>query len=414
MLIEQLIGDLLLRHNCVVVPAFGGFVARQTSAVLDAANGVMLPPRKSLLFNKQLINNDGLLIASLAKETGRSYEASAQEIQLQVEQWLQLLHSGERITLDRVGYLFLDQEKNIGFAQDRYFNLLLQSYGLGKVHFVSEEDIQIVSRPVPAEAVQPEIRIRPVERPVLQLEQAPVIELIPEGIEPAETVEDGPRIIPIPARSGNVRLWRYVAAAALIPIAFYSYWIPMKTKVLESGVLAVQDFNPFHQEDAGTYQAKALSFEPDTARVREVSVAREVAALSPDVKTWSYPYAENLYMPVRVKENASQPEMQENTTVPVAATKAPVMEESPAVKSTPASVQATGNYHLITNCFGSEANAEKFVSYLRSKGFDAYIVDVNKGLHRVSAGKASSSAALEPMQEKIEGLQIEGSWILKK
>mgnify|MGYP003565138742 CR=1 FL=1 len=39
MLIEQLIGDLLLRHNCVVVPAFGGFVAKQMSAVIDYKTG---------------------------------------------------------------------------------------------------------------------------------------------------------------------------------------------------------------------------------------------------------------------------------------------------------------------------------------------------------------------------------------
>ena len=61
MLIEKLIGDLLLRHNCVVVPSFGGFVAKQVSAVIDYKTGVMHPPKKSLLFNKQLINNDGLL-----------------------------------------------------------------------------------------------------------------------------------------------------------------------------------------------------------------------------------------------------------------------------------------------------------------------------------------------------------------
>ena len=77
MLIEQLIGDLLLRHNCVVVPSFGGFVAKQTVAVIDTANGVMLPPRKSLLFNKQLINNDGLLIAAFAQASGKSYNEAS-------------------------------------------------------------------------------------------------------------------------------------------------------------------------------------------------------------------------------------------------------------------------------------------------------------------------------------------------
>ena len=76
MYIEELIGDLLLRHNCVVIPTFGGFVAGQTPAVFDAQKGSITPPRKSLLFNKQLINNDGLLIAAYAHATKKSYEES--------------------------------------------------------------------------------------------------------------------------------------------------------------------------------------------------------------------------------------------------------------------------------------------------------------------------------------------------
>lgn len=399
MLIEQLIGDLLLRHNCVVVPAFGGFVARQTSASLDPVNGVMLPPRKSLLFNKQLINNDGLLIASLAKESGISYNEAAAEIQAQVESWQKLLNSGERITLDRVGYLFLDQEKNIGFEQDRYFNLLLQSYGLGKVHFISEEDIQIIS--------QPEIQIKP--EPVYE---APLIELIPEGASIVEVNESETEAPVIQLREKKpVKLWRYVAAAALIPIAFYSYWIPMKTKVLESGVFAIQDFNPFHAENTGAYQRKDFTVKLDTSRVTGISVEKEIAALSPGVSVWSYPFGEDLYMPVKIDQAQTQQQVVavETPTVEMSVETKP---EKPAQPVKAASSQ-TGNMHLVANCFGSEANANKFVSYLKSKGFDAYIIDVNKGLHRVSAGRSSSAAALADLQEKLDGLNIEGSWILK-
>lgn len=409
MLIEQLIGDLLLRHNCVVVPSFGGFVARQSPAALDIANGTMLPPRKSLLFNKQLINNDGLLIASLAQETGSSYDQAAEEIRRQVAQWQHTLNEGERVTFDRVGYLFLDQEKNIGFEQDRYFNLLLQSYGLGKVHFISEEDIQIVAQPAermhPAAAEKPEMKIAPVESPLPQPARTPVIELIPEGIEIAPVAEEERKIISLPQRTGSVRLWRYAAAAALIPIAFYSYWIPMKTRVLESGVFAFQDFNPFHSENTALYKSKELTYQLDTAVVKPMSVKEQTATLSEDVAVWSYPFDENLYMPVRIHEpKTAQAAPAEKTAIPVAETIQPVKA---------ATSVATGNYHLIANCFGSEANAQKFVEYLRSKGFDAYIVDINKGLHRVSAGKAANAATLQSTQEKLDQLRIEGSWILK-
>src|SRR3989338_1414297 len=141
--IEQLLGDLLLRHNCVIVPGFGGFVARQVSARIDYSSGKMHPPSKSLLFNKQLVNNDGLLVAELARENTLSYDQALENVRHLVNDWQSTLRAGHRIELDRIGYLFLDAEKNLCFEQDRFFNLLLESFGLGQVHFLTEEDVKI-------------------------------------------------------------------------------------------------------------------------------------------------------------------------------------------------------------------------------------------------------------------------------
>ena len=68
MSLEKLIGDLLLRHSCVVLPGLGGFVARVEPAMLLRDKGSILPPSKAILFNRQLLTNDGLLIAAFAKE----------------------------------------------------------------------------------------------------------------------------------------------------------------------------------------------------------------------------------------------------------------------------------------------------------------------------------------------------------
>ena len=141
--VEELIGDLLLRHNCVVIPSFGGFVAKKTSATIDYKNGVIYPPKKSVLFNRQLINNDGLLVAEYSIANKVDYKEAELAVSQITLDWNNKLRNGERITLDKVGYLFFDQEKNLCFEQDRFFNLLLESYGLGKVHFVSEEDIEV-------------------------------------------------------------------------------------------------------------------------------------------------------------------------------------------------------------------------------------------------------------------------------
>ena len=140
--VEQLIGDLLLQHNCVIVPSFGGFVAQRTSAKIDSAKGVIIPPKKSVLFNKQLINNDGLLIAALSQANSIPYSEAAGEVQAHINEWEARLQMGGRITIDRVGNLFYDQERNLCFEQDRFYNLLLESFGLSSVHFVSVADAE--------------------------------------------------------------------------------------------------------------------------------------------------------------------------------------------------------------------------------------------------------------------------------
>lgn len=390
MLIEQLIGELLLRHNCVVVPSFGGFVAKQTSARIDMKNGVMTPPQKSLLFNRQLINNDGLLIATFAREFNLSYDDAAQEIQKQVEDWHKRLQAGERISLDKVGFLFLDQEKNIGFEQDRFFNLLLQSYGLEKIHFVSEEDIQLIA---PAQE-----RIQPIEKPLQVTEESPIIELIPAGEPIIETATaNAQRIIPLEEVKSTRKIWRYVAAAVLVPIGFYSFWIPMKTDVLESGVFAVQDFNPFHHQSDGLYEPTAWDFDWKKNTPQSIDVAAETAELDPSVRVWSYAFEPDLYMPVRISSNTSTDEITAPQTT----------------MSTPKSTPTGTKYHLIANCFGNEQNAVNFVQLLRSKGFDACILDVKNGLHRVSAGKSNTLENLQAIQEKAEQSNVVGTWIFK-
>jgi len=248
MRIEELIGDLLLRHNCVVIPTFGGFVAGQTSATFDANKGVVLPPRKSLLFNKQLINNDGLLVAAYAKEAQLSYDDAFVSMQDQVSSWQRKLAKGERVTIERVGFLFLDSEKNIGFEQDRFNNLLLSSFGLGKVHFVTEEDIQWVVQENSGRASIPNETI---ETPIIPLVQEQGVETDSEKLTP---------IIPI-QRS---KAWKYVAAAAVfLPICFYSYWIPVRTPVLESGMISIQDFNPFHSKEQSHYVMEEIDTKMD-------------------------------------------------------------------------------------------------------------------------------------------------------
>lgn len=402
--IEQAIGDLLLRHNCVIVPAFGGFVAEQLSAKIDYDKGVMIPPRKALLFNKQLVSNDGLLINELASRNAVSFDEASQDVSAIVSKWNHRLKQGERIELDRVGILFLDSDHNLRFEQDRFFNLLLASFGLDQVHFITQHEIeetQTETISITRSVVQPvlveidEEKIAPIKHlpKTLSAEKAPV--------------EETGKIVEIAPEKKKSRVWRYVAAACFLPIVFYSIWIPTRTDVLESGIISIKDFNPFYKSAEGNYAKtpypKDIAFEKNTESTLQQQIDR--IDVRPDV--FSYRYTENLNIKVDISElNANKVESPEVNS-PEVKTPEPIV---PKTVETP--VIAPNSMNYIVGCFGDKANADNLVSTLKSQGLNAFILDVQGGLHRVSAGAAISNESMNDIRSKSDALGFEG-WLLK-
>lgn len=397
--VEELIGNLLLRHNCVIVPSFGGFVAKQSSATIDYKNGVMLPPRKSILFNRQLINNDGLLISEFASTNQVYYSSAEATVKFSVSDWNEKLRNGERVTLDRVGYLFYDQEKNICFEQDRFFNLLLESYGLGKVHFVAEEDLQII---------QHKVEIKPVyfdeekEATPFKLVTLPILEVERENSEESVNIIEHPEV------KSSSKMWKYIAAAVLIPIGFYSFWIPMKTNVLESGVLSFRDFNTFYKAEEGSY-LKSNFANSKFVTTSERTLEEQTKNLPSDVYVYSYSFdGEPIH--VLLKENTSG-----ITEANVEVIKAPVEVITPkieVVKTQKTPVSKSGSLHFIVGSFSNEENAKAVIADLKSKGLEAYQL-VDKGLFKVSAGNAKNSTEMKSISEKSKTIGYSG-WTFVK
>lgn len=370
--LEQLIGDLLIQHNCVIVPSFGGFVAQKVSAKLDFNSGRMLPPRKSLLFNKQLINNDGLLINELAKSNHISFDEANINLNETISNWNKALENGGRVELDRIGILFYDAEQNLCFEQDRFFNLLLESFGLGQVNFLTEEDVQI------SERINENRELNPVFVPEF-----------PGKSEIKEVKEEKPIIVHPELVKQRSKAWRYIAAACFLPIAFYSFWIPMKTSLLESGLISFSDFNPFHEAETSEYKKSttdgfSLNIEA------KVSVSEAVESLPSDVEVYSYKYNNELFIPVNIKKEISvdpvEPKLNSNIDIEAM------------------------NY--IVGCFGNINNAENLVIKLNNSGLQARILDVKGGLHRVTAGSAISLEELSHIKQSAQSIGFKG-WVLK-
>jgi hypothetical protein len=378
--VEGIIGDLLLQHNCVIVPAFGGFVTQRVGAQLDAVNGTMTPPRKAILFNRQLINNDGLLVASFAHQNKVEYNQAQSVVSETINRWDNDLRNGQRISIDRVGFLYLDQERNLCFEQDRFYNLLMESYGLGAIHFVSASDVVArASHEVMQEMVKEAMVV-------------PVVEFEPSKIEEVKTEsENEVPVIPIDQVKKTIRPWRYAVAAALLPVAFYSFWIPMKTDVLESGILSIHDFNPFRKSVPAQYQPSSLTY----TIPQKTDRADQLKNIPEDVTVFSFSIDDDRFVPVRVGNQGTVGSAKET--------------EADTPTLVPQQKPQSGSY-IVVGCFSDLSNAENLVKTLRSKGYDARVIGPgSNGLIRVSAGDGSQFSALQP-KLKAEGLE---GWVLK-
>ena len=142
MAIARDIHELLYRHDCVVVPGFGGFLTHYRPARVDEARGLVLPPAKDISFNKDLVRNDGLLADRVARRANTDFDGANALIEADVVSWRRTLAERGRMELPQVGVLFRDGAGNLRFEPDPHANHLRDAFGLRP----------IAARPVKREA----------------------------------------------------------------------------------------------------------------------------------------------------------------------------------------------------------------------------------------------------------------------
>lgn len=130
--IERITGKLLITHDCVIIPGFGGFIANPAGAAIHPGRHTFSPPFKAILFNRSLTANDGLLANAIAYEKGITYTDAIAVIDSYVRTALTALKNREKLQLPDLGYLQADFEGNIIFTQDINSNLLTDAFGLGE------------------------------------------------------------------------------------------------------------------------------------------------------------------------------------------------------------------------------------------------------------------------------------------
>jgi cell division septation protein DedD len=227
--INQIIKELLQLHDCVIFPNLGGFVAQYSPANFDEKKSVLSPPHKQILFNKNLVNNDGLLVNAFAQKNNISYENAIESISDILLEINKNLKTQNQHDFQGIGILY-NNEGVLNFKQ-KSNNLLSSSYGLMSLNI-------------------DEFKISNKSEKVIDLNSSKYL---------------------------KTQIKNLALAASVILVIFYSAWIPIQTQLLkQDGEFNYSDLNPF------TFKKENLVAIDD---VKFLDPKEEINAIQPIDKT---------------------------------------------------------------------------------------------------------------------------------
>ncbi len=126
------IKQLLYRYECVILPGFGAFITRNHSATIQA-DGTLIPPGKTVFFNRQLQTNDGLLAHHIAHSEGMTYELALEKIRIFSARLLENLEQNSIIDCAPLGHFEVKEQGILRFEATEQMNLAIKSFGLTSV-----------------------------------------------------------------------------------------------------------------------------------------------------------------------------------------------------------------------------------------------------------------------------------------
>ena len=138
------IETLLLRHDCVVVPGFGGFITNYAEALPEQheALTVVYPPYRVVRFNESLTQNDGLLVGSYMKV----YDAAFPAAEAQMRKDINLMVDGLRLNgayeLGNIGTLHMDVHHHVTLDTHESGIATPAFYGLSNLQLKSAETLE--------------------------------------------------------------------------------------------------------------------------------------------------------------------------------------------------------------------------------------------------------------------------------
>lgn len=366
---EFYITDLLFRHDCVIVPELGAFVAQSYPAELEPSTRMFRPGRKQLAFNSGMRRSDGLLIDYVSRTNAWSYERATQELKKAVRQWRNELAQGKKIRLEYIGQLYTE-DGNIQFLPSLESNYQLDSYGMGMFYV----------------------------HPINALKSAP-------RSKAKKTQKKEEISFPDAAKASSWRQWRW--AAVFIPVLAAGSFVWTQKQEMRQLLNASDAWVASIVEREEPMEDSLRYFEGVQGFPR-----KSVIPFNDRSSTASF-------VPVRSEQNEETqlpPEVEKPEPVKEAAVEAvkTASAENPLeVMRTVQEVKKPNVYFIIVGSYKEEANKDKRILELQALGYEAEVAP-GRGIHRVSAAGFATRAEAQKALGGIKRSLHKGAWIYRR
>jgi hypothetical protein len=132
--ITRYIQELLYRHDCVILPGFGGLILHYSNGNFDGIKKELNPPGRSVTFNGLLTDDDGLLTSAITKGESISYEEGKKHVSQFMDNMKQEIRRTGQAKLENIGTFSASNENKWIFKPDPDSNFLESSFGLNVIY----------------------------------------------------------------------------------------------------------------------------------------------------------------------------------------------------------------------------------------------------------------------------------------
>ena len=373
--IDKYIQELLYDYDCVILPQLGGFVTNYRPASADENSGIIHPPGKDILFNKNLTKSDGLLEKAVADGAKITFEDAGIVLRDITEKYWAKLNGGDKVKFNRIGVLYIDDHKNLRFEPAANENYLKSAFGFESFTLPARQKSVVIAEEI--------------ETPVYALEDAE------------------PEILRL--KSNKSIYW--VAAATILPFVAMSLYLGFATQFKSPTEITLAELIPFGKLKSS--ESPKFSPRSSSAEAKPNDNTTEETGFPENTTVFPFSFETNRIDTAGVWVDLNKHNVIVEIPEDIAVTEVPV--EVPSEVPVKEVVSPVGQYHIIAGCFGEEANAEKFVNQLHSRGYEAAILDYHKRLHRVKLESFSDySTALNALQTMRNDGTFPNAWLLKK